>query len=111
MAITRAGCGEAKKRHPLALTNPGGFDITDAVGLKDGGLIVLERRFRWSEGVKMRLRRIRPSRIGPQRVMAGEELLRANNLSYNIDNMEGLAAHADSTGRTILTIVSDKQFQ
>jgi hypothetical protein len=28
-------------------------------------------------------------------------------MAYQIDNMEGLAVHADEAGRTILTIVSD----
>ena len=39
-----------------------GFNITDAAGLPDGGLLVLERYFRWTEGVKMRLRRHRGRR-------------------------------------------------
>ena len=34
------------------LTNVDDFDVTDAAALPDGGLLVLERRFRWSEGVK-----------------------------------------------------------
>ena len=43
---------------PIALKHIGGFDITDAAPLPDGGIVVLERRFRYSEGVKMRIRRI-----------------------------------------------------
>jgi len=37
----------------IVIRRLGGFDITDAAGLPDGGLILLERRFRYSEGVKM----------------------------------------------------------
>ena len=40
------------------LKNIGDYDITDLSSLDDGTLFVLERRFRWTEGVKMRLRRI-----------------------------------------------------
>jgi hypothetical protein len=43
----------------IHLTNPGDYDVTDAAGLPDGGLLVLERRFPWSEGVKSRLRLVR----------------------------------------------------
>ena len=39
----------------------GGFDITDAAALPDGGIVVLERRFRFSEGIKMRIRRVAPT--------------------------------------------------
>jgi hypothetical protein len=40
------------------LTDIDGFDLTDAAALADGGLLFLERRFRWSEGVKMRIRHV-----------------------------------------------------
>ena len=42
-----------------------GFNITDAAGLPDGGLLVLERYFRWTAGVKMRIRRLAPGEIVP----------------------------------------------
>ena len=94
---------------PLALTNPEGFDITDAAALRDGSLLVLERRFRWSEGVKMRLRHIAAKRVKPGQVLSGRTLIRAD-LRYHIDNMEGLAVHVDKRGRTILTMISDDNF-
>ncbi len=38
------------RREPvLHLTDIGGFDVTDAAPLREGGLLVLERRFRWSK--------------------------------------------------------------
>ncbi len=88
----------------------GGFDITDIAGLPDGGLVVLERRFRWSEGVKMRIRRIAPGEIRAGAAMVGEVLLEADQ-SFNIDNMEGIAVHRASDGRTILTLISDDNFR
>lgn len=97
------------KVHALALTNIGGFDITDVAGSIDGGLYVLERRFRWSEGVKMRIRRIAPQKIKPGVVLAGDILITAD-LGSEIDNMEGLAVHRDKAKRTILTLISDNNF-
>ena len=44
---------------PFTLKRLEGFDVTDAAPTPDGGLFVLERRFRYSEGIKMRIRRIR----------------------------------------------------
>lgn len=93
----------------LAFTDIGGFDPTDAVGLANGDVIVLERRFRWTEGVKMRLRRVQAAEIKPGAVIKGEVLLEAD-MSDEIDNMEALSAHRDRDGSTILTIMSDDNF-
>ena len=48
-----------------------GFNITDAAGLPDGGLLVLERCFRWMEGVKMRIRRLAVAEIKPGARLTG----------------------------------------
>jgi hypothetical protein len=93
----------------LSLADIGGFDITDATGLPDGGLVVLERRFRWNEGVKMRLRLVKAGELKPDAVIAGEVLLEAD-LNQEIDNMEGLAAHAGANGEIVLTLISDDNF-
>lgn len=100
------GGGEPKR---MSLSDIGGFDITDAAGLPDGSLIVLERRFRWTEGVKMRLRQIKASDLKPGAELAGEVLVEAD-LNQEIDNMEGLAVHAGANGETILTLISDDNF-
>jgi hypothetical protein len=86
-----------------------GFDLTDCASLPDGSLVLLERRFRWTEGVKMRLRLFKPNEIAPGVVAEGEVLL-ATDMSSEIDNMEGLAVHRDKSGATILTLVSDDNF-
>jgi hypothetical protein len=97
------------KSYRLAYQDIGGFDPTDAVGLANGDFIVLERRFRWTEGIKMRLRRIRASDIKPGAVISGEVLLEAD-MSHEIDNMEALSAHRDAAGSLILTVLSDDNF-
>lgn len=87
----------------------GGFDITDAAPLPDGGIVLLERRFRFSEGVKMRIRRIPAKEIKRGAVLSGEVLLEATD-SLNIDNMEAIAAHRAASGETVLTLMSDDNF-
>ncbi|MCL4767996.1 MAG: esterase-like activity of phytase family protein [Hyphomicrobiaceae bacterium] len=91
------------------LTDSGGFDITDSAPLRDGGLVVLERRFRWTEGVRMRVRQLGPGEISPGSVMKGEVLLEAD-MGYQIDNMEGVAVHRGPRGETVLTLISDDNF-
>ena len=71
--------------------------------------MVLERRFRFSEGVKMRIRRIAAGELKKGAVIAGEVLLEAND-SFNIDNMEAIAAHRAASGETVLTLMSDDNF-
>ena len=98
--------GEPRMLH---LTDIGGFDVTDAAPLRDGGLLVLERRFRWTEGVKMRLRLLRPDEIAPGAVMQGEVLLQAD-MNYQIDNMEAVAVHQGARGETVVSLLSDNNF-
>jgi len=87
----------------------GDMDVTSVVGLANGDLIVLERRFRWSEGVKMRLRRILAKDVRPGAEVRGDILLEAD-MGFEIDNMEGLAVHRGAGGETILTLISDDNF-
>ena len=93
----------------LGLRSLGGFDLTDVAALPDGSLIMLERRFRWTEGVRMQLRLIRAAEVSPGRMADGDVLLTAD-LTSEIDNMEGLTVHRDASGATVLTLVSDDNF-
>ena len=99
--------GEAQR---LQLQDIDGFNITDAAAMPDGSLIVLERYFRWTEGVKMRLRHISAAEFGPGRQMTGRTLFEGAGSSFEIDNMEGLALHRGAGGESILTLVSDDNF-
>ncbi|MDX2290138.1 MAG: esterase-like activity of phytase family protein [Hyphomicrobiaceae bacterium] len=93
----------------FTLEDIGGYDITDVAASPDGGILLLERRFRWFEGIKMRIRRITVDDIAPGRHVTGEVLLEASLVS-NIDNMEGLAVHPGPDGALILTVISDDNF-
>jgi hypothetical protein len=87
-----------------------GFNITDAAGLPDGGLLVLERYFRWTSGVQMRIRRLRPGEIKPGAKLTGHTVMQADS-GFEIDNMEGLALHRGSRGETVVTLMSDNNFR
>jgi hypothetical protein len=94
---------------PILFKRLGGFDLTDAAALPDGGIVVLERRFRFSEGIKMRIRRISAEDLKRGGLIEGEVLLDADD-SLNIDNMEAIAAHRAPSGETVLTLMSDDNF-
>ncbi len=95
--------------HRIQLQDIDGFNITDAAGLPDGGLLILERYFRWTSGVKMRIRRLAPGEIVPGARMTGRTLLEADS-SYEIDNMEGMAVHRGARGETVVSLISDDNF-
>ena len=99
----------ARGHDAITLRRIGGFDITDAAGLPDGGLVLLERRFRYSEGVKMRIRRIAPAELRPGTLIEGDVLLEAHD-NLNIDNMEAITATRTASGETVLTLMSDDNF-
>lgn len=93
----------------LNLVNIGDFAVTDAASLPDGSIIVLERRFRWLEGVKMRMRLVKAADIKPGALLDGDVLIDAD-MTSEIDNMEALAISRDARGQTVLTVMSDNNF-
>jgi hypothetical protein len=93
----------------LQLKDVDGFNITDVAGLPDGGLLVLERYFRWSEGVKMRIRRIAAEEVAPGARITGTTLIQADS-DFEIDNMEGMALHTGASGETVVSLISDDNF-
>ncbi|MEM7299580.1 MAG: esterase-like activity of phytase family protein [Pseudomonadota bacterium] len=82
------------------------FKVTDADFLPNGDLILLERRFEFATGLAMRMRRVKAEAIKPGAVLDGEVLL-TTDMSFQIDNMEGLAITQNETGETILSLISD----
>ena len=93
----------------LQLRDIDGFNITGAIGLPDGGLLVLERYFTWSTGVKMRIRRLRAADIRPGARLDGHVVMEVDS-GYEIDNMEGIAAHRGARGETVVSLISDDNF-
>jgi hypothetical protein len=85
------------------------FDISDAVLLPSGDLLVLERKFSLLEGVGIRIRRLALAQLSPGALVDGPSIFDAD-LGEEIDNMEGLDAHVTPEGDTVLTLVSDDNF-
>ncbi|WP_235782702.1 esterase-like activity of phytase family protein [Bradyrhizobium murdochi] len=85
------------------------FDISDAVLLPSGGLLLLERKFSWLGGVGIRIRRIALASIAPGAVIDGPVIFEAD-LGSEIDNLEGIDAHVTPEGETVLTLISDDNF-
>lgn len=96
---------------PKRFTLPGIGDwgITDVASLSDGTVLLLERRFRWSEGVKMRIRKLSAADIKAGHAIKGDVLIEAD-MAAEIDNMECLAVREESNGDVVLTLLSDDNF-
>ncbi|PJG51314.1 twin-arginine translocation pathway signal [Bradyrhizobium forestalis] len=85
------------------------YDISDAVLLPSGELLILERKFSWFTGVNIRIRAIPLTSIAPGALVDGPALFAAD-LGHEIDNMEGIDAHVTTEGETVLTLISDDNF-
>jgi len=87
----------------------GNYDISDAAVLVPDDLLVLERKFSWSSGLAVRIRRIALAGVRAGVLVDGPALIEAD-LRQEIDNMEGLSIHRGAGGETILTLISDDNF-
>ncbi len=93
----------------FAVVRSDDFDITDAAVTPAGDLLILERKFSIFRGAGMRLRKIALASIKPGAVLDGPVLILADRANQ-IDNMEALGVHRNAAGETILTIISDDNF-
>jgi hypothetical protein len=85
------------------------FSVTDCAFLPSGDLLILERRYSVLRGAAVRIRRIAASQIRPGAVVTGEQLL-FGDVNHQVDNYEALGVHRTAAGETVLTIVSDDNF-
>jgi hypothetical protein len=84
------------------------YDVSDATILPGGDLVIVERKFGWTTGLYIRLRRIPIAQISPGALVDGPVLIEAD-LGHQIDNMEGIGVHR-AGGDTVLTLISDNNF-
>ncbi|MEM6711798.1 MAG: esterase-like activity of phytase family protein [Pseudomonadota bacterium] len=89
---------------PFAVQRQDRFSITGAAMLPGGDIIVLERRFAWTEGLFVRLRLLTASDILSGAVQ-GRLLMHADE-TRQIDNLEGIAITEHPDG-PIVTLISD----
>lgn len=92
---------------PLSYASSPIVNPTDCAFLPNGDLLVLERGVALF-AFTMTLRRVPAAEVRPGNLMNGEILLETTG--GDIDNMEALAVHAGPTGETLITIVSDNNF-
>ncbi|HEU4341084.1 MAG TPA: esterase-like activity of phytase family protein [Candidatus Binatia bacterium] len=86
-----------------------GFRVTDCAGLKNGDVIVVERRYVPFGTLSARLKLIRGNTIQPAAKLAGEELMRLEP-PLHVDNFEAVAIHEDPLQGTTIYIVSDDNY-
>lgn len=105
----RAWILKGGKTLALSLERLDDFDVTGAATLPGGDVLVLERRFSFSRGIAARVRRIVGKDIKPGARLKGKILLDLRGATQ-IDNMEGIAIHRSAKGQTIVTLISDDNF-
>jgi hypothetical protein len=93
----------------FAIRRSKNFDISDAVLLANGDLLILERKFSWLSGIGIRIRRIALASLAPNATVDGPGIFEAD-LGNEVDNMEGIDAHVTPDGDTVLTMISDDNF-
>lgn len=106
--IVRSGVFTATGAGGMVVRN-GSFSATDAAVTPSGDVLMLERHYTLATGVRMQLRRFPLSQIKPGARIAGQ-ILGTFDMAYQIDNMEGLAVTTNAAGETLVTIVSDDNF-
>jgi hypothetical protein len=97
---------EGPEKGIFTVVRRGEFDVTDGAFLPNGDLLLLERSYAMSRGVGLRLRRIYGESIRKGAVADGPILLEAD-MSYQIDNMEGLDVWRRADGAIMVSLISD----
>ena len=89
----------------FAIPQQDDFRVSGAAFGPDGALYILERRFRWYQGFATRIRRL---------VLAGDAITSDQRLidspPWRLGNSEGISVWSDPAGRTIISVVSDDNF-
>lgn len=97
---------EGPRRGVFFITRSNGYDVTDAVFLPGGDLLLLERRFSLPGGVAMRMRRIEGDAIRAGALVDGPVLYEAD-MTHQIDNMESIDWWRREDGALVLALLSD----
>jgi hypothetical protein len=85
-----------------------GFRVTDCTALKNGDLLVLERRYAPLGILSARVTLVKADSLRPGIVIAGKELLKLEQ-PLAVDNFEGIAVQETVKG-TMIYIVSDDNY-
>jgi hypothetical protein len=96
---------EGTPAEALRYRPPDGFRATDAAALPDGRILILNRRFYWTEGISAALTIVERRALRPGAVVEGREIARLDG-DLSVDNMEALSVTREGA-RTIVWIASD----
>jgi hypothetical protein len=87
-----------------------GFRPSDATALKNGDVLVLERRYNLLHYFSARLKMVKAQNLRPGAKLSGEELLRLDS-PLTVDNFEGVAALETNEGAVIFLVSDDNYFR
>lgn len=91
---------------PLVWQGSNNFVPTDAVSLKNGDVLVLQRRFTWIGGIAARLGVVRAAAIAPGATLEPETLAEWSPPT-TVDNMEGIDVIERADGAVDIFLMSD----
>ena len=100
---------QGKKVTAFRLKQRNDLVVTDAAFTQSGDLILLERSFSLLGGLQISLRRVRSGNLKRGLISKWGNLL-IGNLRHNLDNMEGLAIQPQPDGSSLLSLISDDNF-
>jgi hypothetical protein len=86
-----------------------GFSVTDCAALKNGDVVVLERRYVPLGILSARLKLVRGGSIRPGAKVSGSEIL-ALEYPLDVDNFEGIAVHERPGNGTMIFVISDDNY-
>ena len=92
----------------LSYTPANGFRVTDCAALKNGDILVLERRFTPFAFLSARLVLVEGKALKPGAKLSGRELLKLES-PLTVENFEGLAVQSTTQG-TMIYLVSDDNY-
>lgn len=94
-------------RGPFSVARTSGMSPTGCVFGPDGELYILERGIALFS-FRMQVRRVDAAEIAPGAILRGDVILSASG--RDIDNMEGITASVGAAGETVLTLLSDNNY-
>lgn len=95
--------------HTLSYQRQGLYRPSGATRLPDGDLLVIERRFTLLGGPSIRFVRIAVETIQPDARLQGA-VMAVLQLPLTVDNIEGVDARLGAKGETLITVISDDNF-
>lgn len=94
---------------PLSYSSSHGFRPTGAAGLRNGDVLVLERRYSLVSGWSGRIQRLSRASLDAGGTIVGQEIARFEP-PLLVDNFEGIAVREDPQVGTLVYVVTDDNF-